>query len=144
MTYLFCYGSNNPTQLTERLGKSFTTHAAVLARYGRVFRGMSRTWGGGVANVIPDANRSVFGFVVKVTERDLRVMDGYEGRAYQRTILPLVMYTGEEPTIVDAVVYTTIRDDGVTSPPTREYLKAIVKTINAHWENVTIDDIRIV
>ena len=73
MTYLFNYGSNNLEQLSDRLGYKIDGEAAYLPKHGRVFRGWSRNWGGGVASITKDANRTVYGYIAEVTSLGLMI-----------------------------------------------------------------------
>jgi hypothetical protein len=78
--WLFCYGSNGLTQLEERLERSdFEFYPAVLMKSKLVFAGNSKHWGGGVAAVREDDKAFVIGAVVKVSKRDLTMLDTYEG-----------------------------------------------------------------
>ncbi|MFI5296472.1 MAG: gamma-glutamylcyclotransferase family protein [Polyangiales bacterium] len=126
---LFSYGSNNPTQLAERLGHEVEVGPAILDGYKRVFRGFSRRWGGGVAHVVKRAGSAVYGLVAIVSERDLEVLDRHEGvpTVYKRNVVTVLA-----PDPVRAVVY--VRADGAPfHAPSRAYLDACAKTVNACW-----------
>ena len=78
--WLFCYGSNGLTQLEDRLERNdFEFYPAVLMKSKLVFAGNSKHWGGGVAAVQEDDKAFVIGAVVKVSKRDLTMLDTYEG-----------------------------------------------------------------
>jgi len=144
MPYLFSFGSNHVDQLGDRIGREVVGEAAYLPDYQRVFRGWSRNWQGGVASMDPEDGSTVYGYIEEVTNRELRGLDRYEGRDYDRT--PIVVFTedGEE---VDAIAYISSRDD--FNEPTREYLEAIARTIRPFWQGargrrVTWKDIKVI
>jgi len=133
LPYLFSYGSNHPDQLADRLDREVRSEAAYLPAYGRVFRGWSRGWGGGVASLERDRGRDVYGLVVPVSQADLRLLDSYEGVGsgnYKRKKVKVVLDSGDE---VGAVAYVSTSDE--YNPPTKDYLRAVVKTINTHWSS---------
>lgn len=131
MPWLFCYGSNNPRQLSERLERSgIELRPGRLEDYWRVFRGLSRRWGGGVASIERKAGYSVYGYLAKVSAEDLRRMDEYEGVAsgnYARQSVN-VESDGE---ILSAVAYVSRSRE--FNAPTRPYLEAVAKTISVFW-----------
>ena len=146
MPLLFCYGSNNPSQLAERIGAHRPIYAAVAPLYKRVFRGWSSKWGGGVATLVPSRSRPAYGFVAKVTSADLDKMDVFEGvqsGIYERVSIPVTVYgyEGEPKHTYKAIAY--IRVSGDFNPPSRAYLEAIVKTIGAFWQIDDISDIKV-
>lgn len=147
--YLFCYGSNSTRQLEDRLGIPGGSRGSVQGAYApdyqRVFRGMSRTWGGGTASLKKKKGATTYGLVVELSPRDLKVLDRYEGvhsGVYKRQ--KMIVYTQEgEP--VEAIAYVSLKKD--FNPPTEEYLDAVARTISRFWEGengpVTADDIPI-
>lgn len=144
---LFSYGSNNPTQLSSRLNRPVVGTAARLPHYGRVFRGFSSKWGGGVASIEPDPKRTVFGYVEPVTERELQILDGHEGVAngiYRREEIEVeVRQPNGNWLTKPAIAY--VHNKKTYSKPSDSYLRAVVATINAFWSEdgqpVTIEDI---
>lgn len=147
--YLFCYGSNSTRQLEDRLGIPGGSRGSVQGAYApdyqRVFRGMSRTWGGGTASLKKKKGATTYGLIVELSPRDLKVLDRYEGvhsGVYKRQ--KMIVYTQEgEP--VEAIAYVSLKKD--FNPPTEEYLDAVARTISRFWEGengpVTADDIPI-
>ncbi len=130
---LFCYGSNNPEQLAERLGRSLPAQPCFAAGYARVFRGMSQRWGGGTASLEKARGKTTYGFCVEVTARDMTTLDGYEGVAqgvYQRSKVPIEL---EDGTKAQATAYTSLREN--YNAPSPAYLAAVVKTISTFWKN---------
>ena len=152
---LFSYGSNNVEQLSERLQREVVVEAddvpleewgspawrgaaipAYLQGYGRVFRGWSRNWGGGVATIERDKDRTVFGYMTQVSERDLAVLDRYEGVRsgnYKRSFIKVVGKFLDEEAIQPVVVYVSRSRE--FNEPTRAYLDAVAQTVGDFWRN---------
>ena len=131
MPLLFCYGSNHPGQLAERLGHETKNTGAYAPGWGRVFRGWSSRWGGGVASLVRIKDVTTYGYVAAVTASDLDAMDVYEGEAtghYERATVDVVVGSAKKK----AIAYlATVRDK---HKPSKEYLAAVAKTIGAFWE----------
>lgn len=131
MTWLFCYGSNHPSQLAERLGRTdFKMMPGRLIDHWRTFRGFSVRWDGGVASVEPQKGYSVYGYLAQVTNADLALMDRFEGVAsgkYKRVGKRVDGPNGKE----QAVVYVSTSD--TFNKPRREYLETVAMTINSFW-----------
>lgn len=131
--WLFSYGSNSPSRLQSRLGHELDeVKAAYAPEYKRAFRGFSRTWGGGVATLIPRRGATTYGYIARVSDEDLRALDRFEGVAagvYKRDKITVETKTGP----VSAVVY--LHTSRQFNEPTRDYLNAIVDTIRAFWFN---------
>ena len=150
ITYpLFCFGSNNPTQLTERL--SLPSDAAQawkqqckkarLLDHQRVFRGLSKRWGGGTASVVFSKNHVVYGFVAYVTEEQLHILDRREGvfmnpPKYMRSQLDIDV----EGQMVSSHLY--IATSTIFHPPTEPYLQSVLETISSFWPEIGIVDIK--
>lgn len=132
MPYLFSYGSNSPRQLGERLDKSIRGQPAYVEGYLRAFRGWSRKWQGGVATLIKakDPNGKTYGYITKVTEADLDILDGYEGvpTNYRRKTLTVTTNEGDE---VEAIAYIATSKD--RNQPSNAYLDAVAETISSFW-----------
>ena len=146
MPWLFCYGSNSPRQLEERLGyRPEVLEPAYYPNHQRVFRGWSRNWGGGVASMIRKANHRVYGYVAWVEKDDLAILDRYEGVGsgnYRRRNIKVIAYGlppmgGRWGQDVDdktpAIAYVSTSSE--FNEPTRKYLKAIAKTISEFWDD---------
>lgn len=139
MSYLFSYGSNHPEQIQKRIGHDVVTEAAYVLDYGRAFRGMSRTWGGGTATLIPMPGAKTYGLIAEVTPKELELMDAYEGvpTVYKRSKIEVRNVDGRP---LKAWVYLSQKTD--FHAPTKAYLDAIVKTISTHWSSSTGRPIR--
>jgi hypothetical protein len=146
MQYLFSYGSNNPKQLEERLGRKVKTIGAYIEGMARIFVGHSKRWEGAVASIEKQPGKTVYGLAAKVTANDLATMDGFEGVAsgkYKRIKVKANLQDGTE---IVAVAYVSTSSERGT--PSKEYLRAVAKTISAHWrgddgEPIKISDIKI-
>ncbi len=145
MPLLFCYGSNHPKQLEERIGPPRSVAPAYTAEYKRVFRGWSHNWGGGVANLVrttPRDARPCYGYVADVTAAQLDQMDLYEGvgrGVYTRRTIDVIVNGKKKKSIA----YIRSVDDGVTSKPSKAYLAAVAKTIGSFWKISGVKDITI-
>ena len=147
--YLFCYGSNNTAQLEDRLGIPGGSRGVVQGAYApdyqRVFRGMSRNWGGGTASLKKKKGATTYGLVVELRPQDLDKLDRYEGvrsGVYKRQ--KITVYTQDDEQL-EAIAYVSLKKE--FNPPTEEYLEAVADTISMFWEGsngpVTADDIPI-
>jgi hypothetical protein len=130
--YLFSYGSNHPGQLAQRLGHPVMTLSAIVKGYQRVFRGSSRTWGGGgVASLLKRPGGLTFGLAIVVSPRDLEVLDRYEGVPYAYRRQKLQVLIGDAQTPSRGLAY--IAESPTFNAPSRAYLEAVAKTVSTHW-----------
>lgn len=148
--WLFCYGSNNPSRLAQRLGRPVQGVGAYLPGYERIFRGYSRQWESGVASLRPtrQRGRAVYGYATQVSAEELEKLDIYEGvsnGAYERKTFKIIVIEDGSEKYVNAVAY--VHTSGAFNLPSQAYLQAIVDTISPFWtedgRQVTIDDIPI-
>lgn len=125
---LFCYGSNNTQQLSERVGAKqgkLTAEPGWIKGYTRIFAGYSAYWKGGVATIHPSPKHKVHGSVVELTASQLKKLDKYE-LGYSRKKIQVVL--GSDSSVEECFVY--IRDDSeYRKPPSNEYLAAIKKML---------------
>jgi len=129
MPLLFSYGSNHPKQLSERIGRRVKGAPAFAPGMCRVFRGWSQRWEGGVASLEAGAC-TTFGYVAKVTEDELRILDQYEGIAsgnYRRSTVKVTVGAEEK----SAIAY--IATSRKKSKPSEAYLEAVALTIGTFW-----------
>jgi len=130
-TYMFSYGSNNIEQIIRRV-KRETTEAPLKSEGGyledhvRIFAGWSSRWQGAIASVYPSQGRKVHGLLVKLTEKELQIMDTYEG-GYRREKLLIKPY--DKKRRIAAWVYIKETTDYI-KPPSEEYLAAIRKQLD--------------
>ena len=77
----FAYGSNLfLEQMQMRIGgKPRVISAACLENHRLGFTILSKTWKGGVADIVPEAGSKVWGAIYELTEPQLEKIDHYEG-----------------------------------------------------------------
>ena len=94
-TYVFCYGSNHPEQLSRRLGAKIDdlvsrSISCTLPGFKRVYTGAARTWAGGsVANIVSHPESEVLGYAVRMTANEIKQLDVYEGYPHWYTRIPV-------------------------------------------------------
>ena len=136
MPLLFCYGSNNPKQLAERVGEPKWTAPAFSRAYKRVFRGWSERWGGGVASLLKSTSRPTFGYVAMVSSSQLSVMDQYEGVGggyYVRKEIPVVYVDPKTDERVSTKAIAYVATSREFNAPSDKYLDAVFRTIRPFW-----------
>ena len=85
--FYFAYGSNmDERQMRGRCPESTLVGIAILDGYRLGFTRYAASRNGGVADVVSEPDRSVWGLVYKVTAKDMERLDAMEGRgkAYER------------------------------------------------------------
>jgi gamma-glutamylcyclotransferase len=114
----FAYGSNMALErIQARVPNAQALGRAVLAGYRLAFHKINRADGSGKCDVQlcaqPDA--AVHGALYRVSEADLRVLDGYEGRghAYERSYLAVTDVHGQTQT---ACIYVALDIDPSVKP----------------------------
>jgi gamma-glutamylcyclotransferase (GGCT)/AIG2-like uncharacterized protein YtfP len=132
---VFCYGSNSYEQITQRCGVEPTKYVpAILPNHRRIFQGHSRTWNGGVANVVPSKTESVKGAYAEICDSCLADLDRYEGIAggyYIRVKEHVILNDGSR---VPCWIY--LINPARNAPetlPSAAYLRAIDKTLSV-WK----------
>jgi gamma-glutamylcyclotransferase len=77
----FAYGSNLfLEQMQKRIGgEPKVIGAACLENHRLGFTILSKTWKGGVADIVPEAGSKVWGAIYELTEQQLEKIDHYEG-----------------------------------------------------------------
>ena len=127
--YYFAYGLNlNKKQMQQQCLDSKPRLKATLPNYIIVFSGWSRKWRGGVATIKRSQGSKVMGAVYEVSDRDLRLLDNYEGSAYQR--LNVIVF-GEVNNPLEAITYIKVGQLDVTQP-SKEYL-ALLQQAYRDW-----------
>lgn len=125
MISYFAYGSNvSPSVFRTRCAGSKFVGVARLDGYRIAFTRRSLNWGGGVADLLPDPTRSVWGSVFELTPEDLNRLDVYEGapKAYARKRVSVVGPTG----LITEVWCYFVTTKGPECVPSYRYWKAIV------------------
>jgi gamma-glutamylcyclotransferase len=122
--YYFAYASNlNRKQMQERYPDAMPKFTATLPNFKLIFTGWSRSWHGGVASIRPLRGEKVAGAVYEISERDLRLLDKYEGypNIYNRREVVVFSEDGEP---IKAVTYFKIEQSEETQP-SPEYIATI-------------------
>ena len=121
---LFSYGSNGIAQLSERLRHPIIhSYPAYINNHVRVFCGYSTKWQGGVASIVRAPGHRVYGLLVEVSDRDLKVLDKFE-TGYTRELR--TVHNQETQETLQAMTYIA-KDHTFTHMPSSEYLQAIRK-----------------
>lgn len=132
--YYFAYGSNlSKKQMQGRCPDSKPMFIATLPNYKLVFVSWSRQWRGGIPSVKPLRGEKVLGAIYKVSEKDLRRLDSYQGYPGSYSRLNITVFD-EDGNPVEAVTYIKAGQLEET-PPSKEYL-AIVQQGYRDWRMV--------
>jgi gamma-glutamylcyclotransferase (GGCT)/AIG2-like uncharacterized protein YtfP len=124
MPLYFAYGSNlDVGQMRRRCPESRIITAGCLRGYRLDFTRHSSGWGGGVADVVIDPQREVWGLIYELSEKDLELLDDHEGypKVYTRFQTSIESL---ERVIQDVWVYAVVNKKPFI-PPTRQYLEII-------------------
>ena len=107
MNLYFAYGSNmDQDQMRERCPDAVLIGPVVLADYRLAFTIFSPKRLCGCADIVPSAGDSVYGLLYRLTDTDMRALDGFEGHpVHYRRILVRVNSRGEE---MDAYSYEVV------------------------------------
>jgi len=135
--YLFCYGSNNARQLTERLGRVVCVKPGVLLNRKRVFRGKSLRWKGGVASLAPTKGSKVFGLLVEVDKEDLKKLDVIEGIAsgvyVRRSVQAYLVIDAAKNLWKEVTAWAYVATSKEYHEPSKAYLEEVAKTVGEFW-----------
>ena len=122
--YYFAYASNlSRKQMLERCPDAKPKFVATLPNYKLIFTGWSRKWRGGVASIKPFRGDKVIGGVYEISERDLRLLDRYEGYPNIYNRREVVVFP-EEGEAVKAMTYIKVEQSEETKP-SPEYVATI-------------------
>ncbi len=138
----FAYGSNlDPTQMDERGISVEKSEIAELPGWKLAFTIYSDTWGGGVADILPDPEGIVKGAVYTINKDDLKKLDHYEGRMvendmergmYRRQYLPVKTGGGWKTVLTYVVNKTVEHKKQMDLKPSKRYLRTIVTGAQEH------------
>ena len=126
MPYLFSYGSNNITQLSERIKRNILKSEiipAYIEDYTRIFCFYSSKWNGSVASIYRDKHKLVFGTLIMLDENELRKLDKFETNYTRKMIRVNDNYFNK----LNAHVYVC-NDTKFVKEPSVEYINNIKKT----------------
>jgi len=122
--YYFAYASNlSRKQMLERCPDAKPKFIATLPNYKLIFTGWSRKWHGGVASIKPFRGDKVIGAIYEISERDLRLLDRYEGYPNIYNRREVVVFP-EDVEAVKAVTYIKVEQSEETKP-SPEYVATI-------------------
>ena len=138
-TYIFCFGSNGPKQLSERcripIDDLLTrTKPARLQGWKRGFCGTSRSW----KNTSPatifetgDEKNVVIGLAVAMTSDEIESLDPYEGYpyVYDRKKVTMKSTMGGKEETLEGEAYIRVKTNEEFVFPCDSYLRACAKTI---------------
>ena len=103
--WIFCFGSNGPKQLCERIGAEYKdlvsrTLPAQAKGWLRGYKATSVTWGGkSIATIWQTGNQedSVCGTIMNMTKAEVAALDSYKGHTfkYDRIFLNLTAFKAE-------------------------------------------------
>ncbi len=122
--YYFAYGSDlDRKQMSARCPDSEPRFVATLPNHRLIFTGWSRQWRGGIASIKPLQGERVAGAVYEISERDLRLLDRYEGYPanYDRVTKRVITDSGQW---LEVVTYIK-RQQSEETEPSRDYLRLI-------------------
>ena len=122
--YYFAYASNlNLKQMQERCRDCKPLFRAIIPNYRLIFAGWNRKWRGGVATIKPSRDEKVYGAVYEISDRCLRVLDGYEGypAVYDHLNVLVIKEDGEA---LQAVTFVK-REQSEETQPSQEYVAVI-------------------
>lgn len=122
--YYFAYAANlNRKQMSAHCPDSKPRFAATLPNHRLIFTGWSRQWRGGVASIKPLQGEKVVGAVYEVSERDLRLLDKYQGYPanYDRVTKRVIT---ESDQWLEVLTYIK-RQQSEETEPSRDYLTLI-------------------
>ncbi len=122
--YYFAYASNlNRRQMAERCPEAKPKFTATLPNWKLIFAGWSREWHGGKASIKPYRGEKVSGAIYEVTEKDLKLLDGYEGYPDIYNRINVVVFT-DAGDAIEVTTYVKVQQSEETQP-SKEYLATI-------------------
>ncbi len=130
----FAYGSNlHLKQMKKRCPTAQPLEAVKCHNYRLTFKGNKR--GNGVADIEPAKGETVAGALYKVTRKDLKALDKYEGfpRLYDRYLVEVENADGEK---FVAFVYR-MGPQYIEAPPWEEYFETIYTGFQSWGLDVT-------
>lgn len=134
MSYLFpvfCYGSLNPTEISERLSVKDTdslfslSKRAVLKDHKRVFKGFSKRWEGGTSNAEYCEGFIVSGYIVYLTTEQIGILDMRENVPQDHIREQKIVETADGKEIISLYLSTS----EYYNSPTKDYVRAVEDTI---------------
>ena len=144
-TYIFCYGSNHPEQLSRRIEVAqddlmSRAVSCTLQGWERGYGGLSKTWGGkSPCTVVQSEGSFVEGYAVKLTPEEVAKLDVFENypKSYDRVKVRLTAHVCDPHTKLvmdqDLVGETYVMNNhSIFGDPVDAYLEACSKTLFTH------------
>ncbi|RLI38445.1 hypothetical protein DRO64_11685 [Candidatus Bathyarchaeota archaeon] len=130
--WYFAYGwSMDKSLMRKCIGEWIDSRRAELRGYKLSFNAYSASWRGGVANLVEDEGSKVYGAAYKITDEQLRRLDGFEGlpsRSSRMRVKILVENIGE----VKAFTHVAANPREGWIAPSRDYLSAMIRGLKQH------------
>lgn len=136
MLYFACGSNMNWEQMRSRCPSARFVGIALLPGYTLAFTRRSAKWGCGVADIVPQEGKNVWGVVYEISDYDQGKLDKFEGfdsarekNAYRRhEFLVFLNGNGNEP----LTVWTYVAEKELNPPrPSAEYKDQILS--GARW-----------
>jgi len=119
--------------MLQRCPNSKPKSTATLPNYELIFTGWSRKWRGGTASIRLYKGKRVSGAIYEISERELKLLDRYEGYPTIYNRLNVIVRT-EDGEPIEAVTYIKV-EQSETTKPSPEYL-SIIRQGYRDWEIV--------
>jgi len=113
------------------IGRWLDARRAELRGFKLVFNAYSKSWRGGVANLVEDESSRVHGVAYRITSEQLKKLDRFEGlpsRAARISVEISVEDIGE----VKAITHIAVNPRRGWIVPSRDYLSAMLKGLKQH------------
>jgi cation transport regulator ChaC len=128
----FAYGSNmDEKRLRERIGEFERGKVAYLQGYRLVFDKSADSPRVGFANIISDKEKVVIGVLYELTDKQLLILDDYEGVAHNQYKRSSVKVFDERKQSIEAMTYLAT-DCGSDLKPYNWYLDYLIKGAEQH------------
>lgn len=120
----FAYGSNmSRTQMSQRCPNAQFEGIGILKNYQLCFPIISKKRNNaGVASIRIKDSSKVEGILYQISDDEIKIMDGFEGKNYYRTKLD-VLFKDE---LVTAYTYIAIDNESPHKIPSQEYMDVIL------------------
>lgn len=130
--WYFAYGSNmDPSRMAQRICRSIKGRRALLNGWSLAFDKVGSADGEGFANIHPFPEKSVWGVLYEITEKELLALDHFEGVPRGEYRRERVRVDTEELGNVEAVVYVSTRCAEKLKPRAK-YLRYLLRGAKEH------------
>jgi len=137
MPWIFSYAEFGPGIVEKTLSKApLVSLPASLENHTVVFKGKSRKWGGGVADIERKKGKIVYGSILLVTPEEVKLVDRYY-QLYERKLMPIYLDATRDKFKAQAYV---LKKEADYSAPSDDYCKSIVKHLRFFWGGKTLED----